>query len=342
MVRHPRIPLAIGDALRVLTVVGTVLGCRVSRASGLDASKARAQEATVQVVRAEAKDEAIIPVVPSVVSLLPSERSPTQAWRPPEAHCVGHSRSREVLRRAKGCPDRTVEHVVEWQPDAIMVLGGGMRADGSPSCATVQRGFLAAQLDEALATTPPTFIFSGAGNDSRTAKVMDDEDARCVAARLRQEATSTRSSMERQRLAREADTVRAGGSWVMFEADAMCAVMLRRTDPSRRATLLPRVRFEAQATTTAQNALFTRPILAEGHFRRVLVLTSPVLKRFGRGSDLHADRALGGFQRVRGNGGWALAAVGCPLLEGPGVYTWYQFERTDTMPEGMVMGGMER
>jgi len=317
-----------------LALALAALGCRASQASSLDAAHHPPHDAAALV----AKDASLVTTQSPLRAAAPVVAAPAApAWEAPEVRCVGHARSRDVERRAKACPARTVGRVAQWAPDAVVVLGGGMLSDGSPNCATAQRGFLAAQLDEALASAPPAFVFSGAGNGSRATKSMDESDARCVAARLRQESAAARSSGERQRLAREADGVHAGVTRVMYEADAMCAVMLRRTEPSRRDGLLARVRFEARSSTTAQNAVFTRPLLAAGRYRRVLVLTSPVLKRFGRGADLHADRAFGGFQLARQGGRWALGAVGCPIVEGPGVHTWYQFEPTDTMPEGMVM-----
>jgi hypothetical protein len=308
----------------------TALGCRVTQADALDASARRdvaRPPAAPKDAAADVRDAAAVDVPRDAAA---------PAWVAPEARCTGHTRDRDVVRTAKFCPVRTVGRVTQWAPDAVVVLGGGMLSDGRPNCATVQRGYLAAQLDDALRAAPPTFVFSGAGNDSRALAAMDEADARCVAARIRQSA-ATGSAAQRQRLAREADGVAAGRSWVMTEADAMCAVMLRRTEPARRDEVLARVRFEPRATTTVQNALFTRPMLVAGHFQRVLVLTSPVLKRFGRGVDLHADRAFGGFQALRRGGPWALAAVGCPIVMGAGVQTWFQFEPTSTMPEGMVM-----
>ena len=263
-------------------------------------------------------------------------------WAPPEVQCTGHALQRDVVRRAKACPARTVARVTQWAPDAVVVLGGGMLSNGAPNCATVQRGFITAQLDEAMRDAPPTVVFSGSGGHSRAAALMDESDARCVSARLRQESTAARGASARRRLAREADGLRAGAARAMTEADAMCAVALRRTEPARREGFLGRVRFEARSTTTVQNALFTRPLLAAGRFQRVLVLTSPVLKRFGRGADLHADRALEGFQFARRGAGWALAAVGCPIVKGVGIHTWYRFEPTTTMPQGMSMDTVRR
>jgi len=317
-----------------LAVAVVALGCRVTQASGLDASAPPDAARPAEAMKDAAADarEALAADADAVAV---ADAAPV--WVAPEARCVGHARDRDVVRTAKFCPVRTVERVARWAPDAVVVLGGGMRASGAPGCGTVQRGYLAAQLDDALRGAPPTFVFSGAGNDTHALAAMDEADARCVAARVRQSAAAARSSSQRQRLAREADAVTAGASRVMTEADAMCAVMLRRTEPARRDALLARVRFEARSSTTGQNALFTRPLLAAGRFRRVLVLTSPVLKRFGRGADLHADRAFGGFQAARRGGGWALAAVGCPIVQGVGVQTWYAFEPVPTMPEGMTM-----
>ncbi len=316
----------------LLLLALTALGCRVTQAGALDASArpdVARPVAAVKDAAADARDAAAVAVAVAAPS--------PPAWVAPEARCVGHARNRDVVRTAKFCPVRTVARVAQWAPDAVVVLGGGMLASGAPGCATVQRGYLAAQVDDALRAAPPTFVFSGAGNDRHALAAMDEADARCVAARVRQSAAAAGSSAQRQRLTREADAIAAGASRVMTEADAMCAVMLRRTEPARRDALLARVRFEARSSTTGQNALFTRPILAAGRFRRVLVLTSPVLKRFGRGADLHADRAFGGFQAARRGGGWALASVGCPIVQGPGVQTWYAFEPVPTMPAGMAM-----
>jgi hypothetical protein len=323
-------------------VAGAVaLGCPWSQAGALDGRAPQRPDAAPRAVRSVVLADAATPSR-APASDAGAARPAPAGWTPPEVRCRGHALQHDVVRRAKACPARTVGRVTQWAPDAVVVLGGGMLSDGAPNCATVQRGYIAAQLDEALRGAPPTFVFSGYGGDSRAPAVMDESDARCVAARLRQESAAARGASARQRLAREADGLREGAPRAMTEADAMCAVMLRRTEPTRRDALLGRVRFEARATTTAQNALFTRPALAAGRFRRVLVLTSPVLKRFGRGADLHADRALEGFQFARRGGGWALAAVGCPIVEGAGIHTWYRFEATTTMPGGMEMDTARR
>lgn len=254
-------------------------------------------------------------------------------WSTPTVQCSGHRLHDQVERTAKPCLPRTVERVRLWAPDAVVVLGGGMLADGDPSCATVQRGYLAGQLLDAL-SPPPVVVLSGNGTSGRPRR-LDASDVRCVRARIvgEAEASPRASSGSRARAARAAGAVSEGQERAMTEAEAMCAVVLRRTEPSRRDATLARLRFESRAMSTEQNALFTRPMIAAGGFARVLVLTSPVIKRFGRGLDVHADRALDAFRTTRRDGRWSLASLGCPIFSG--VATWFDFEAVPSMPEGM-------
>ncbi len=254
-------------------------------------------------------------------------------WTTPTVQCLGHRLHDEVERTAKPCLPRTIERVRLWNPDAVVVLGGGMLPDGDPSCATVQRGYLAGQLLDAL-TPPPVVFLSGNGTSGHPHR-LDALDARCVRARIvgEAEASPRASTASRARAARAADAVLDGQVRAMTEAEAMCAVVLQRTEPSRRDATLARLRFENRAMSTEQNALLTRPMIAAGGFARVLVLTSPVIKRFGRGLDVHADRALDAFRTVRRGGRWSLAGLGCPIFSG--VATWFDFEPVPSMPEGM-------
>ncbi len=254
-------------------------------------------------------------------------------WVTPTVQCTGHRLHDSIERVAKPCLPRTIERVRLWSPDAVVVLGGGMNPDGEPSCATVQRGYLAGQLLDSLAP-PPFIVLSGNGTSGHPHR-LDALDVQCIRARIVGEAAASprASNASRARAARVANAVFEGQLAAMTEAEAMCAVVLQRTEPNRRDEALARLRFENHAMTTEQNATLSRPFITAGRFGRVLVLTSPVIKRFGRGIDVHADRALDAFRTVRRDGRWALAGLGCPIFQG--VSTWFDFEPVASMPEGM-------
>ncbi len=146
-----------------LALTMIALGCRASQAGSLDARAHHAPDAAPLALKDAAVTTVAAPL--RVVADAAVAGAAAPAWTPPEARCMGHALRRDVVRRAKACPARTVGRVTQWAPDAVVVLVGGMLSDGAPNCATVQRGYLAAQLDEAMRDAPPTFVFSGSGND---------------------------------------------------------------------------------------------------------------------------------------------------------------------------------
>jgi hypothetical protein len=254
-------------------------------------------------------------------------------WQPPVVQCMGHRLDEDIARETRPCLPRTVERIRQWKPDAMVVLGGGMLSNGEGNCATIQRGYLAGQMAEAFENVQ--LILSGNGHSAHAVEITPWM-ARCIQTRIQRapdETTNTPTEAQHVRALRDASAIVAGQRRTLTEAEAMCAVMIERTQPDRREGVLARVHFEDRSWSTDQNARFTRPMIVRGGYERVLVLTSPVLKRFGRGIDPHADRALEGFQSVRGRGTWALAAVGCPLHGG--LSTYYKFEAVPWMPEGM-------
>ncbi len=216
------------------------------------------------------------------------------------------------------CPATMVERVLAFHPDALVVLGGGLRRDGTANCATAERGYIAAQLFVALEARP-MLVFSGHASRWIRRKV-DRADAACIAARIAQGPLG----QEVPRWAREQGEPRVGDRFAVSEAESMCAVMLRAVPEAMRDLVIERARFDVRAGDTVENARFTRGLLVERATQRALVVTSPFINPHTMKYYPHADRALRAFRGVRRDGGYALGAMACPrsARRAP----WWEFE----------------
>ncbi|MBL8682033.1 MAG: YdcF family protein [Myxococcales bacterium] len=216
------------------------------------------------------------------------------------------------------CPSAMVERVLAYNPDALVVLGGGLRLDGTANCATAERGYIAAQLFVALDASP-LLVFTGHASRWIRRKV-DAADVSCIAARIAQGALGE----DVPRWAREQGEPRVGERYAVSEAESMCAVMLRALPEERHAAILERSRFDVRARDTVENARYTRAFLVERGAQRALVVTSPFIHPGTWKYYPHADRALRAFRGVRRDAGYALAAMACPrsARRAP----WWEFE----------------
>jgi uncharacterized SAM-binding protein YcdF (DUF218 family) len=232
------------------------------------------------------------------------------------------------------CPESTVERVVRWAPDALVVLGGGLRLDGQPNCATAERGFIAAQLFVALEGRP-TLVFTGHGS-RWIRRAVDWADARCIAARLEEQKRRQDDGSDAAALAeggyeevlpswvRAQRAPREGERFAVSEAESLCAVMLRAVPESMRPLVLARARFDVRARDTVENARYTRAALLEAHSTRALVVSSPFIDPRSWTYHVHADRALAAFRGARRGAHYALGALACPraLRRAP----WFELE----------------
>ncbi len=223
------------------------------------------------------------------------------------------------------CPTATERRVVRWNPDALVVLGGGLRRDGQPNCATAQRGFIAAQMFTALEGAP-ALVFTGHASRWIRRRV-DESDVRCVRARMAQGPLDESAP----RWARELRAPSPGEAFSMSEAESMCAVVLRAVAPSMRERVLDRARFDVRAGDTVQNARFTRGFLVDERAERVLLLSSPFVNPSTGKRYPHADRALSAFRRARNGAQYALAGVACGRRRGSLPY--FYFDPTAENPE---------
>lgn len=216
------------------------------------------------------------------------------------------------------CPSAMVERVLAYNPDAIVVLGGGLRLDGTANCATAERGYIAAQLFVALEERP-LLVFTGHASRWIRRKV-DAADVACIAARLAQGALGD----DVPRWAREQGEPRVGQRYAVSEAESMCAVMLRALPEETHATVIERAKFDVRARDTVENARYTREFLVDRGAQRALVVTSPFINPTTWKYYPHADRALRAFRSVRRDAGYSLAAMACPrsARRAP----WWEFE----------------
>lgn len=256
--------------------------------------------------------------------------SPTaSAPRVPPMQCHGWRGNRQIDRTLRSCRQREVDEVMRWNPDALVVLGGGVLSSGDPNCATAQRGFSAWQIFESM-HRQTTVILSGRGG-AREAQRLDDASVRCLRARAESTLGPRPTRTAQRRVQTESDRVARERRAMVTEADLMCAVMLRRAPPAEWDSVVSRLQFETRSMSTDQNAQFTAPMLARDHRARVLVVTSPVLKRHNRGVDDHAERAINDFRQHRGAGTWELGTIGCPTYSG--FLTTLEIEHRD-VPRG--------
>jgi hypothetical protein len=205
-----------------------------------------------------------------------------------------------------------VADVARFNPDVLVVLGGGVLPDDRANCATTQRAVAALQLFQALGMRP-AIVLSGWGQRRRPA-LLDDASSYCLSARLAQQSTASgdhESALERERLL-------ASHRGSLHEADLLCATMLRRLPPVAWRDFLLHVRFEARSETTTENAAFSTPVLERGGYRRVLIVSTPVVRPVPPLVDNHPARALADFRvdRERTGGHYQLAAAGCPFVDG--------------------------
>lgn len=260
----------------------------------------------------------------------PPEAAPAPAARrEPPMQCHGWRGNRQIDRTLRSCRQREVDEVVRWNPDALVVLGGGVLSTGDPNCATAQRGYSAWQVFDAL-HRETTVILSGRGG-AREATRLDDASVRCLRARAEATLGARPTRAAQRRVQAEVDRVTRERRSQVTEADLMCAVMLRRAPRDAWDQTVAHLQFEARSMSTDQNAQFTAPMLARDHRARVLVVTSPVLKRHGRGVDDHAERAINDFRQHRGAGTWELGTIGCPTYGG--FLTTLEIEHRD-VPRG--------
>lgn len=235
--------------------------------------------------------------------------------------CVSRKRGVRFVRTMQFCPPDTTAAVARWRPDTVVVLGGGLVFGGEPGCATSQRAHAAWQLFERLERRA-TLLLSGRGPGEAT-RTFDEAGFACERARMGQELAYARSHRpqhvgdEERKIARFEASRRGAPT----EAEQMCASILRHYPRPAWPSVLARVRFENGSRTTAENVRFSTPLLRRMGARRVLVLSTPVV---GRRLDNHPERALYSFRYARGEGDYALAAVGCPFVNGGPA--WSEFE----------------
>lgn len=219
------------------------------------------------------------------------------------------------------CASPMVDRVKQWNPDALVILGGGLQLDGQPNCATAERGFIAAQLFTALESRP-LLVFTGHASRWIRRRV-DAADVRCIRARLAQGPLGD----DVPAWAREQGEPSERELYAVSEAESMCAVMLRALPEDQRETVIERSRFDVRARDTVENARFTREFLLDAHAERALVVTSPFINPSNWRYYPHADRALHAFRGVRRDAPYALAALACPrsMKRAP----WFEFERVE-------------
>lgn len=239
------------------------------------------------------------------------------------AVCDGRTARGGHVHQLLRCPDALVDAVRGWRPDALVALGGGILGPGRAACSTVQRAKATAQLFEAL-DRAPWMVLSGEG-PHEPARALDGIEARCVRARLTQERAHPDAPVAE--IAREATALDRTNTAALTEADYLCAaIVAAHDDDAWRDAVFARMLFEPRSETTVENALRASVILKRRSLRRVVIVTTPVM-RDGREVDNHARRALGDFEadRARGLHDSRLGAVSCP--DGDGAAPWSGFER---------------
>ena len=236
--------------------------------------------------------------------------------------CTSRRRGKRIVRTMQFCPADTTAAIARWRPDTVVVLGGGLVFGGEPGCATSQRAHAAWQLFERLGRRT-TLLLSGRG-PGEPSRVFDDAGVACERARMAQALADARAHRpwhavdEERKLARFESSHRGAPT----EAEQMCAAIVRHYPRAEWEAVLARLRFENGSRTTIENVRFSTPMLRRMGSRRVLVLSTPVL---GRRLDNHPSRALYGFRWARGSeSDYALAAVGCPFVNGGPA--WSEFE----------------
>lgn len=217
------------------------------------------------------------------------------------------------------CSDEIIQRVKTWQPDVVVVLGGGLLQNDGGSCATLQRAFAAKFLLGSLPATTRV-VLTGHGQ-YRGEERLDPETSACLIARYKRVEFSSTSERERMAASTMISTIQRTNRAYATEADVMCSELLRHVRSDRWAAALDRVLFEPRASSTPENAVRTWPILQALQAQRVLVLTTPVVHR-DSGLDNHPKRALAEFRSVRRNhqGNYQLGAVGCPYVNGGPTY----------------------
>ncbi len=211
---------------------------------------------------------------------------------------------------------RIAERIARWQPDTIVVLGGGLLRNGQANCATAERGYVAAQLFMQL-TTRPTMVFTGRAS-RWIRRRLDEFDLRCVQASVAQGLPG----IESPAWTRQQGTPILNASYAVSEAETLCATMLRTLPESERESALAHAKFEVRARDTVENARKTRQILLRTHAQRVLILTSPFINHERHTYQAHGDRALHAFRALRQGAPYALASFACPRHRGTTPY-WY-------------------
>lgn len=217
------------------------------------------------------------------------------------------------------CAGPMVDRVKQWNPDALVVLGGGLQLDGQANCATAERGFIAAQLFTALESRP-LLVFTGHASRWIRRRV-DAADMQCIRARLAQGPLGD----DVPAWAREQGEPSERALYAVSEAESMCAVMLRALPEAQHEAVIERARFDVRARDTVENARFTKEFLVDAQVERALVVTSPFINPSNWRYYPHADRALHAFRAVRRDAPYALAALACPrsMKRAP----WFEFER---------------
>jgi uncharacterized SAM-binding protein YcdF (DUF218 family) len=228
-------------------------------------------------------------------------------------------RQRRAASPLGQCPSAIVARVQQWNPDALVVLGGGLRRNGQANCATAERGYIAAQLFVALESRP-LLVFTGHASRWIRRRV-DAADVQCIRARLAQGPLGDGLPA----WARAQGEPSEQAWYAVSEAESLCAVMLRALPEAQRQAVLERARFDVRARDTVENARYTKAFFLHAQVERVLVVTSPFIDPSNWRYDPHADRALHAFRSVRRDAPYALAALACPrsMKRNP----WFEFER---------------
>lgn len=257
---------------------------------------------------------------PSAPALFPPDSAPTGL-----GSCTARmgGATRYITTTLEECPSDLTSAVIGWNPDVLVVLGGGILPIGQPGCATMQRALTAQRVFERLARRP-YLVLSGRG-PRRPQRDLDEAELTCaLARRARDIASPSIDASERRALREDTRTLQRTRRRNLTEAEYMCAVILRQYPADERPSVLARMIFEAKSMSTAENVSRSTPILVRRAFRRVLVVSTPAFPAPGVVDD-HTRRAVAGFRAARPSpAAYRVSGLTCPYRSGGNA--WALFE----------------